>query len=1191
MKKALTFLLMVITVCFLTEHTLAQTQPKEVISIEGTILMLNDITPHVAVPVQAIRDGKVIAGVLTDENGKYRFINLNPGVYQVRCYIPGEYVYYGQVREAIPRIGESELARGQKNKETSHVIRNTQSGKLLKVESNKTLSNINFRFPPFKKGTWKHYYTSDGLASMSVKTIYQAPDSTMWFGTAFFAVGSGVSHFDGENFVTFTTKDGLVHNAVQYICCDPDGIMWFATSGGVSRYDGEKFITFTTEDGLAGNSCDAIHSTSDGALWFATSGGVSRYDGEKFITFTTEDGLASNYVYAIHSTSDGALWFGTWGGVSRYDGKEFKNFTTKDGLANGSVSAIHSTPDGAIWFGTGGGGVSCYDGEKFITFTTKDGLVNNIVTDIASDRNGVLWFGTYGGISRYDGSGFINFTKGGRLEVQSIYCDTDGLIWVGTRSRLVGVYQYDERTFINFTMDDGLVDNQISDIHNAPDGILWFGTYGGGVSRYDGKNFVNLTTKDGLADNYVGVIHSDSDGKLWFGTGGYTRFPGSGVIRYDPSAEQTGGKRFTNFTTKDGLSGDVVLDIHAAPDGALWFGTWTVDRVSGGGVSRYDGKRIANLTAEIGLNVYIMDAIHIAPDGTLWFGTDYNGVFRYDGKELINFTTKDGLVSNTVPDIYGAQDGTLWFATYNGISKYDGERFVNFTTEDGLTANMMYTIYCDPDGVLWFGGEGGVSGYDGVAWTSLGTEDGLAHNMVSAIEQDSEGNFWFGNMKGLTQYRRTKTKPKVRIVSVQTDRDYTEDNFRGLSQHSIIPTITTGRRVTIGYSAIDFKTIPEKRQYRCRIQEVDDSWRRPTKSNIFDHTFKKPGDYNFEVQAIDRDLNYSEPASLTLKVVLPFYMRTSFLVPTIGFITILIAVLSIVSIGYIKRRRQVQAYQQEAVRELQDANQVQMGLMPKTAPEIEGIEIAGKCLPANTVSGDFFDYLTGTEENEIALVVADVTGKAMKGAMNAVMADGVLRATAKAQKQLSPASLMAELNDVLKGSMEWGMNITMVIGVIHRNRGRAQGPPLRVSEGEITLTLANAAHHAHPLLLRRSQTFLEGKGFERENPRLSLHGEIQTLKTGGLPLGMRAGIQYSEEQFPLQSGDVVILMTDGIIEAMDSEEKQYSESGRLERAISQFTLDMPAEAMVEAVIADAIDFGGEKATRDDDMTVIVAKIL
>jgi len=121
-----------------------------------------------------------------------------------------------------------------------------------------------------------------------------------------------------------------------------------------------------------------------------------------------------------------------------------------------------------------------------------------------------------------------------------------------------------------------------------------------------------------------------------------------------------------------------------------------------------------------------------------------------------------------------------------------------------------------------------------------------------------------------------------------------------------------------------------------------------------------------------------------------------------------------------------------------------------------------------------------------------------------------------------------------------------------------------------TLTLANAAHHAYPLLLR--------------------DGEVQILKGGGLPLGMRAGVEYTEEQFPLESGDVIILMTDGIIEAQNTKEQLYSDSGRLEETVSQFTQDLSAEAMVDAIIADVIDFGGNKTTRDDDMTVVVAKI-
>ncbi|MBC8236257.1 serine/threonine-protein phosphatase [bacterium] len=280
-----------------------------------------------------------------------------------------------------------------------------------------------------------------------------------------------------------------------------------------------------------------------------------------------------------------------------------------------------------------------------------------------------------------------------------------------------------------------------------------------------------------------------------------------------------------------------------------------------------------------------------------------------------------------------------------------------------------------------------------------------------------------------------------------------------------------------------------------------------------------------------------------------------------------------------RRNRELEA-------ELQDARDVQMLLMPERAPYFEGLELTGKCLPANTVSGDFFDYLEGKHKKEIALVVADVTGKAMKGAMNAVMVDGILHAVAKDMEQLSPAFLMMGLNDVLTGRMEQYMNVTMVIGTID-------------SETK-TLTFANAAHHAYPLLLRK--------------------GELQTLKTGGLPLGMRAGIQYSEEQVTLQSGDVVIFMTDGIIEAQDSDSKMYSDSGRLEEIIKRFTQDMSASTMVDAIISDAMDFGGNKTNRDanpnarlrlsaksngrlsdknpvgtgrltDDMTVVVARML
>ena len=285
------------------EHRTLNLTLKEAISIEGKLMMLDDTTPHVAVPVQAIRNGEVIEGALSDGNGRYRFANLKPGRYQVRCYvvyvskpvlIPGEYVYYTE-SEDNPVVDASQATT-------------------LHLELGKTCNDIDFRFAPFKKGIWKHFDTYDGSANNSVFAIHQDPDGIMWFGTgSHLDDGNGVFRYDGKDFVNFTTDDGLVDNTVFAIHRDQSGVLWFGTGRGVS-----------------------VYATNNGRLRLT--------DGKSFQNFTVKDGLVSNYVYSIYQASDGVLWFGTGGGVSRYDGKGFVNFTTKDGLSFQSVDDHPSHP-------------------------------------------------------------------------------------------------------------------------------------------------------------------------------------------------------------------------------------------------------------------------------------------------------------------------------------------------------------------------------------------------------------------------------------------------------------------------------------------------------------------------------------------------------------------------------------------------------------------------------------------------------------------------------------------------------------------------------------------------------------------------------------------------------------------------------------------------------------------------------
>ena len=1131
---------------------------EDEVSIEGRLLMLDDDTPHVAVPVQAIRDGKVTDTVLSDESGKYRFVSLKPGSYQVRCQVLGGYVYYEERADGRKwsyeeaRRRESEEVRGRGSEEVRG--RGSEEAGTLKVEPNKTFKGIDFRFAPFKKGTWKTYTYLDGLASNHVFAVHRDPDGTMWFGT----FGGGVSRYDGKEFATFTSRDGLASDEVFAIYRNPDGVMWFGTSGGVSRYDGDTFTSFTIEDGLASDTVSSIYRDPDGAMWFGTGwfnvngNGVSRYDGKEFVNFTTKDGLVYNTVLSICRDPDGVLWFGTYGGgISRYDGKEFVNLTTKDGLAHDAVESVHCDANGVMWFGTSGG-VSRYDGKTFINFTAKDGLVSNTTGPIYRDPDGVLWFGTGvghlsgGGVSRYDGKTFVNFTTKDGLAsntVHSIYRDADGAMWFGTFGG--GVSRYDEKGFVNLTTKDGLAHNQVRVIYRDSDSVLWIGTDGGGVSQYDGRAFLNLTQSDGLADNHVWSIHGDPDGVLWFGT----RW--GGVSRYD-------GKEFVNFTQADGLASDHVFTGCGAPGGVSWFGT-------DGGVSRYDGRgmgdfpHFATFTTKDGLADNWIRAIYPDSDGVMWFGTDVSGLSRYDGKGFASFTQKDGLASNLIRSIYRDPDNVLWAGTYSGVSRYDGKRFVTFTNENGLTGSSVRSIHRDPDGAMWFGTwDGGVSLYDSIAWTSLDIRDGLAGNNVKAIYQDADGTLWFGTNGGLTRYRRSSTPPGVRIVSVTTDQTY-----RDLLA---IPAFAVGTRVTIGYSAIDVKTVPEKRQYRCRVHEAGGNegnehapsppgspaplYLSPTKETSFDCTPKGPGTYIFEVQAIDRDLNYSEPASVSIVILPPPFYQTGTFIMVLSIIGG--ASLSVAIILAVHRWRASRAEKQRLQRELDDARRMQSRLLPESAPSAQGFDIAGFSRPAREVGGDFFDYFS-LADGKVGIALADVSGKGLNGAMNAVLANGMLHEVAKNESSCS--KILSTLNADLYPRMEDYMFTTLELAILDRDAK--------------TLEWANAGQHY---------------------PVIKSGGRVSKFeKDGGLPLGMMPDASYSDYQLELQAGDIAIFYSDGIVEAENEAEEMYG-AERLEQIVTHIDSRTNAEEIIESILQDVADFVGD-AEQYDDMTVVVVKRL
>ena len=968
------------------------------------------------------------------------------------------------------------------------------------------------------KGHWISYDETNGLTGGILNAIAQDSTGNIWFGT----YQGGASRFDGVQFRTFMPHDGLLDDRITTIFPDKDGDIWFGTYSGVSRYDGTDFWTYTEEDGLAGNFIWAISQDSRGDLWLGTSKGASRFGGREFTNYTMEDGLPSNRIWSILQDRNGDMWFGTDVGISLYDGQKFTNYTTEDGLPDNGVNAILQDRQGSLWFATDGG-ISCYDGQKFTNYTT--GILGDGVGDIVQDSTGAFWFATFKGLGRFE-SGYVEvFTVEDGLSnewVMDLYVDREGNLWIGTFSN-VDRYQYAEG--VTFTSENGLPENAVWSLTQDRNGDMWFGTYSG-ACRYDGERNTTYTEADGLPGNRIFRMLTDRNGDLWFGD------IREGICRYD-------GRRFTSFTIEDGFVNSSVWSLYEDHDGNIWIGTTM-------GVTRWDSERFTTFTIADGLADNWVNAILQDRQGNMWFGSGNVGLSRWDGKRFTTFTTADGLAGEDVRALYEDLDGHLWIGTAgDGIARWDGERFTTFTAADGLSGNWGWVFNQDRQGVLWVGSwSGGVSLWDGHLFQSLSQKDGLGSNQVRSLYEDRQGNMWIGTTGGATRFRRpAPLPPPVSIDAVVADRRYVAERK--------VSTSSNVGRVAFEFHGTSFKTRLDALVYRYRMAETDPNWQ-TTRARRVEYEGLPSGIYTFEVQAVDRDLVYSETPSTVHLTIHPPYERIA-LIGCLGLA--LLGAFVTTSYAVRKRRdlrRAEQALMHELEEELQVAHEMQMGLMPVESPEIVGFDIAGCCLPFNHVGGDLFQYFP--QDGRLSICMADVTGHAMEAAVPVMMFSGVLKSQMELDVPLD--ALFGRLNRTMHDSLDSRTYVCFCMG--------------ELDIADRRFRLANAAC-PYPFHFRAAT------------------GEVEEMQVDAYPLGVRDGTVYTVTETTLELGDGVVFCSDGIIEAENAGEEMFGFERTAETIRQGCREDLSAEALIDHLIGAVKAFAGE-TPQGDDMTVVVLKV-
>ena len=246
-------------------------------------------------------------------------------------------------------------------------------------------------------------------------------------------------------------------------------------------------------------------------------------------------------------------------------------------------------------------------------------------------------------------------------------------------------------------------------------------------------------------------------------------------------------------------------------------------------------------------------------------------------------------------------------------------------------------------------------------------------------------------------------------------------------------------------------------------------------------------------------------------------------------------------------------------RELQMAYEIQTDLLPHQTPQIPGWEFAARWQPAREVAGDYYDFIwldldPGKGKRSLpglGIVIADVSDKGMPAALFMALTRSTIRASVG--HSLLPADGIAHANRLVCADSKSGMFVTLFYGLLDP-----------VANG---FTYVNAGHNP-PLLYRAEQN------------------RLLELSRTGMALGVVADSSFEQNRVKLHSGDFVLLYTDGVIDAMDAQQREFGEE-RLRRVVFEQRY-APVEEMVAALEQAVREFVGASAPFDD-MTIVGLK--
>ena len=737
-------------------------------------------------------------------------------------------------------------------------------------------SSVNAAPPHFHVDVWRTAH--GGLPESSVIALAQTRDGYLWLGTL-----NGLVRFDGLRFTVFNEGNTPKLNSDRIVSLFEDSHqnLWLGTeTAGASVIRDGQITGLDLGRGSREGRVVAACEDSAGAVWLFTGNGqLARHQNGKVDVWTAADPFSEQHL--LIAEKSGLIWLGTDHAVFSINPTQVK---TAAALPSGDVQSVRKL-DYILAKKTGGywrladGSIQLWFGNHLEKdLRAYPWAAGGTVAAACEDREGNLVIGVKGqGIFWFDATGQAALiSKNDGLynnSILSLHIDSENNLWVGLDGG--GLNQVKRQ---DFTLQPETAHLTMQSIGQDDQGVLWFTSNDAGV-QYLKDGAVHPANSSPINKFNVGPILIDRKQQIWVGT--KPAF-GDGLFQLNNG----------QFQPAPGhpVTGRKVYALHEDRSGNLWVGTPD-------GLSRWDGTNWTTFTTREGLTANIVRAITDDAAGNLWIGTERGGLNRLQDGHFTAYQQANGFPSDNISSLYADADGVLWVGTFgNGLVRFQNEKWTHFTTSNGLMSYTINYFIEDGEGSFWIGSNVGLMRVPKKALTDkggfvpcrvYGEAEGLPNNECTVVAQPAayrarDGKMWFPTISGLvsvdpkTIHANTNPPPVV-IESISLGGQ--ELNAGSLHAHppeSV--TVPPGREfLEIQYTSLNLAA-PDKARFKYRMEGYETDWIEAGSRREAPYTKLPPGHYTFQVTACNEDGLWNENPS-TLKVIVQpqFWQTKSFL--------------------------------------------------------------------------------------------------------------------------------------------------------------------------------------------------------------------------------------------------------------------------------------------------------------------------